>query len=147
MAEVRFFSHVDLRRVKSLDEVIAALALDRLGDVAYFHTTSSEVALTPGGLQAGINVFGPGHSSVISNSPVSLSGVRPIATVVLNDCFYCTNSLSILDRNSKLFLPGIENIGNPQRLAEYDPYPYPVRTGRFKMTLTKQSLLSKTNYT
>lgn len=121
MAEVRFFSHTDLRRVKSFDDVVAALTADQLGDVAYFHTTPSEVALTPEGLQPGINVFGPGHSSVITNSPVSLSNVRAIATVVLNDCFYCTNSLSILDRNSKLFLPGIENIGNPQKLAEYDP--------------------------
>src|SRR5450759_996833 len=121
MARVGSFAVSDLARVEQMADWLAALSTARQDDLAYSHSLPAKLALTPEGLRAGVNVFGPGNCASVTQSPISVSSVRGATSVILNQPYYIGNSLSILDRDLRLFTPAIENLGRLNRLAEYDP--------------------------
>jgi hypothetical protein len=110
----------DLPRLPDL----AALhqALGSVGpDAVFWHAPQMPVAHTPQLLRHGSTLFGPGRSPTMTDSAVSASHTREVLTAVLHDGFLVASSMTVLDATHRLFLDGVDNLGQASKLASYDP--------------------------
>ncbi len=89
-------------------------------DAVFWHAPQLQVAHTPQRLRPGGNVFGPGRSPIMTESPVSASHAREVLTAVLHDAVLVAASMTVLDNAHRLFLDGIDNLGDARKLASYD---------------------------
>ncbi len=114
------FGPADLPQAGDFSQIIAALAPDADEDMAFVHLPAQAVAQTPEGLRRGVNLFGPGESPEMTASPRGVHRTREIASVLLNDAAYVASSMSVIDREQRLFTGAIENLGDPRHLAGFD---------------------------
>ena len=117
--------NIAARELAPLDSIAALeMALGRAAqdDASFLHLREQHVAQTPDGLRRGHNLFGPGHSAELTRTPSSISRMREIASVVLNEAMLVPSSMSILDRQHRLFFESVENLGDPMKLAGFDPH-------------------------
>lgn len=98
-----------------------ALHADTQEDMHFMHAVETSVANVPSGQHRGINIFGPGISPTMTASPTGINKMREITSVLLNDAGFETNSMTVYDRDSRLFLDGVLNLPNPKALANFDP--------------------------
>ena len=114
------FRWSDLPRDTSLTAAMAKLDGERRDDSAFLHAPRRQVALTPRGIHIGSGVFGPGRSPVMTDDPHGRSITREIASVLLHDARFVASSMSIVDRKGRIFHDGLDNIGGPNGLPDFD---------------------------
>ena len=110
---VNFLSVGDLPELSNVDDLADALTRRRTDDVSFAHSRGMQVAQIPDGLARGVNVFGPGRSPVMTATRSGIHRMRGISSVVLNRAIFFPNALSVLAKDNKLFLDGIENYDDP----------------------------------
>ncbi len=112
----------DLAALPDMAALRQALSRPDAADAAFCHAPAGSVAHTPHGLQVGRNVFGPGRSPVMTDSPTSLSPSRAVTSVVLHDALFVASSMTVIDRARKLFRDGVDNVPDPTALADLDAH-------------------------
>lgn len=137
------FRASDLPAVDDFDALAAALESDRREDCAFAHAPRSGVAHTPAGLVRGVNLFGPGISADMTATPGSIGRMREVSSVLLNDCRFVGSSMSVIDRNNRVFLDGIDNLGAAPALAGFDPHYERDAAGRLGL---RDEYVSRTTY-
>jgi len=110
----------DLPDVVDMQQLRLALSGEGC-DCRYLHAASAMVAHTPEGLQAGVNVFGPGSSPVMTSSATSMAHMREVSSILLHDATFVSSSMTVVDQHNRLFLDGVDNVGDPIALAGFDP--------------------------
>ena len=119
MAILGGFRARDLPEAGTYEALRRALTHGRQ-DCRLLHAAASESAQTPEGLRTGANLFGPGHSPVMTSSTTSVARIREVCSVLLHDAAFVAASMSVVDSRHRLFRDGIENLGDPAVLATFD---------------------------
>ncbi len=112
----------DLPREGSLEAAMERLVGDGRVDSAFLHDPRRSLPLTPHGTRRGVDVFGPGVSPEMTDDALGQTTTREVASVFLHDARFVGSSMSIIDQRGRVFRDGLDNIGTPQRLADFDPH-------------------------
>lgn len=122
MLRVGSFGPADLPQVSDFGTIRHMLTQRQRGDLAFVHAPPLHVAHVPGGMVAGVNMFGPGRSPAMTDNPTATCATREVASVLVQDACLIDSCMAILDRNDRLFASGLENIGGIARLAAIDAH-------------------------
>ena len=121
MGRVSLFSAQDLPAAPSMQVMIEALHPAHSHDLRFTHAAAADVSQVPSGQRRGVNIFGPGVSPRMEASALGQSRMREVSSVLLNNAGYESNSLTVYDRDLRLFTDGILNLDAPRALANFDP--------------------------
>jgi len=56
----------------------------------------------------------------MTDDPLGRYATREVASLVLHNARFVASSMSVIDRQDRVFADGVANVGDPVRLAEFD---------------------------